>query len=146
MGCIMKKYILMSENRTNGFVRAIYGPFIWHTKFFNNAKLFDKDKANYLAWKHELSLLEVTDENEKDEQADDTLNIRIMRFGPSNQFQINVFPYLYFKFDIISGKKVLRNIVFQEEYEDGNGTYIELKTTDPLYRQVQEVLDSTTWK
>lgn len=107
--------------------------------------IFDKDLANYLAWKYELSGLEVIDENEKNEQENDSLNMRIMHCGPSNQFQIDVFPDLYFKFDIISGKRVLDPVVYQEEDEDGNGAYFELKTTDPLYKQIQEILDSTTW-
>lgn len=142
----MKKYILMSENRTNGFVKAVYGPFVWYTKFINRAKLFNKVSANYLAWKYELSVLEVIDENEKNEQENDSLNMRIMYCGLSNQFQINLFPDLYFKFDIISGKRVLDPVVYQEDDENGNGAYFELKTTDPLYKQVQEILDSTTWK
>ena len=67
----MKKYILMSENRTNSFVRAVYGSFVWRTRFINNAKLFDdKDKANYLAKKHDFRILEVTEES--DERRDDT--------------------------------------------------------------------------
>jgi len=67
----MKKYILMSENRTNSFVRAIYGSFVWRTRFINNAKLFtDKDKVNDLAKKHDFRILEVTEES--DERRDDT--------------------------------------------------------------------------
>ena len=62
----MKKYILMSENRTNSFVRAVYGSFVWRTRFINNAKLFDdKDKANYLAKKHDFKILEVTEEGDE---------------------------------------------------------------------------------
>ena len=142
----MKKYILMSANKTNGFVKAVYGPFVWYTKCINRAKLFNKVSANYLAWKYELSVLEVIDETEKNEQENDSLNMRIMYCGLSNQFQINLFPDLYFKFDIISGKRVLDPVVYQEDDENGNGAYFELKTTDPLYKQVQEILDSTTWK
>ncbi|HJD15903.1 MAG TPA: hypothetical protein IAA34_07450 [Candidatus Enterococcus stercoripullorum] len=67
----MKKYILMSENRTNSFVRAVYGSFVWRTRFINNAKLFDdKDKANYLAKKHDFKILEVTEEG--DERRDES--------------------------------------------------------------------------
>ena len=67
----MKKYILMSENRTNSFVRAVYGSFVWRTRFINNAKLFDdKDKASYLAKKHDFKILEVTEEG--DERRDES--------------------------------------------------------------------------
>ena len=61
----------MSENRTNSFVRAVYGSFVWRTRFINNAKLFDdKDKANYLAKKHDFKILEVTEEG--DERRDES--------------------------------------------------------------------------
>ena len=67
----MKNYILMSENRTNSFVRAIYGSFIWRTKFINRAKLFaDKDEVNVLAKKHDFRILEVTEEG--DERRDES--------------------------------------------------------------------------
>ena len=62
----MKKYILMSEHRTNSFVRAVYGSFVWCTRFINDAKLFtDKDRANYLAKKHDFKILEVTEEGDE---------------------------------------------------------------------------------
>lgn len=62
----MKKYILMSEHRTNSFVRAIYGSFVWRTRFINNAKLFtDKEKVDYLAKKHDFKILEVTEEGDE---------------------------------------------------------------------------------
>lgn len=67
----MIKYILMSENRTNSFVRAVYGSFVWRTRFINHAKLFaDKDKVNDLAKKHDFRILEVTEESDEEVQHD----------------------------------------------------------------------------
>ncbi|CAI3321513.1 hypothetical protein CIRMBP1270_02164 [Enterococcus cecorum] len=63
----MKKYILMSENRTNSFVRAVYGSFVWRTRFINHAKLFAaKYEVNVLAKKHDFRILEVTEESDEE--------------------------------------------------------------------------------
>lgn len=55
-------------------------------------------------------------------------------------FQIQCFPELYFSYIVVSDKKKLYPIIFEQEI-DGEGCYIRLLEEDSFYQNVQHILN-----